>query len=185
MVNSLAQLLIKCTAPGVPDFYQGTELWDLSFVDPDNRRPVDYGMRASLLPQVTGEPSSAAHARALVDTRRDGRIKLFTIARALAVRQALPTRSAAASACRFAPRGRMPAGIRLRENGAFRHRGDLRAAADRSLPRCGVAAAGARLLERYRGGAALFARASTLVRIHRAGTDSDTQPRQRHPPRRG
>src|SRR6185295_17631327 len=40
--NSLAQLLIKITAPGVPDFYQGNELWDLSLVDPDNRRPVDY-----------------------------------------------------------------------------------------------------------------------------------------------
>jgi len=89
MVNSLAQLLIKCTAPGVPDFYQGTELWDLSFVDPDNRRPVDYAMRASLLQQVTGEPPAPAHARTLVDTRRDGRIKLFTIARALAARQAL------------------------------------------------------------------------------------------------
>ena len=84
MVNSLAQLLIKCTAPGVPDFYQGTELWDLSLVDPDNRRPVDYGIRASLLHQVTGEPPSPARARMLVDTRRDGRIKLFTIARALA-----------------------------------------------------------------------------------------------------
>ena len=43
--NSLAQLLIKITAPGVPDFYQGTELWDLNLVDPDNRRPVDYAMR--------------------------------------------------------------------------------------------------------------------------------------------
>ena len=42
MYNSLAQLLIKITAPGVPDFYQGTELWDLSLVDPDNRQPVDY-----------------------------------------------------------------------------------------------------------------------------------------------
>ena len=40
--NSLAQLLIKITAPGVPDFYQGTEFWDLNLVDPDNRRPVDY-----------------------------------------------------------------------------------------------------------------------------------------------
>ena len=43
--NSLAQLLIKITAPGVPDFYQGTELWDLNLVDPDNRRPVDYDAR--------------------------------------------------------------------------------------------------------------------------------------------
>jgi len=49
VVNSLAQLLIKCTAPGVPDFYQGTELWDLHLVDPDNRRPVDYAARTEAL----------------------------------------------------------------------------------------------------------------------------------------
>jgi len=89
MVNSLAQLLIKCTAPGVPDFYQGTELWDLTFVDPDNRRPVDYGVRTSLLQQVQTETPSPSHARTLVETRQNGRIKLYTIARALAVRRAL------------------------------------------------------------------------------------------------
>jgi (1->4)-alpha-D-glucan 1-alpha-D-glucosylmutase len=48
-INSLAQTLIKMVAPGVPDFYQGTELWDLSLVDPDNRRPVDYALRARLM----------------------------------------------------------------------------------------------------------------------------------------
>jgi (1->4)-alpha-D-glucan 1-alpha-D-glucosylmutase len=48
-INSLAQTLIKMVAPGVPDFYQGTELWDLSLVDPDNRRPVDFGLRSELL----------------------------------------------------------------------------------------------------------------------------------------
>ena len=48
-INSLAQTLIKMVAPGVPDFYQGTELWDLSLVDPDNRRPVDFALRAQLL----------------------------------------------------------------------------------------------------------------------------------------
>ena len=47
-INSLAQTLIKMVAPGVPDFYQGTELWDLSLVDPDNRRPVDFELRARL-----------------------------------------------------------------------------------------------------------------------------------------
>ena len=46
-MNSLAQTLLKYTAPGVPDLYQGGELWDLSLVDPDNRRPVDYGLRRS------------------------------------------------------------------------------------------------------------------------------------------
>jgi (1->4)-alpha-D-glucan 1-alpha-D-glucosylmutase len=48
-INSMAQTLIKMVAPGVPDFYQGTELWDLSLVDPDNRRPVDFGLRSDLL----------------------------------------------------------------------------------------------------------------------------------------
>src|SRR5258708_1948580 len=48
-INSLAQTLIKMTAPGVPDFYQGTELWNLSLVDPDNRRPVDFELRSELV----------------------------------------------------------------------------------------------------------------------------------------
>ena len=51
MMNSLAQLALKFTCPGVPDVYQGTELWDLSLVDPDNRRPVDYDRRLHLLNQ--------------------------------------------------------------------------------------------------------------------------------------
>jgi (1->4)-alpha-D-glucan 1-alpha-D-glucosylmutase len=84
--NSLAQLLIKITAPGVPDFYQGTELWDLSLVDPDNRRQVDYGLRTRLLAGVAGTGGDAALAASLLDTRTDGRIKLFTATRALATR---------------------------------------------------------------------------------------------------
>ncbi|WP_289445234.1 hypothetical protein, partial [Klebsiella pneumoniae] len=59
-INSLAQELIKLTAPGVPDFYQGSELWDLSLVDPDNRRPVDYPRRAGLLAE--GRALSAEEA---------------------------------------------------------------------------------------------------------------------------
>jgi (1->4)-alpha-D-glucan 1-alpha-D-glucosylmutase len=51
-VNSLSQALIKLTAPGVPDLYQGNELWDLSLVDPDNRRPVDYDLRRNLLSEL-------------------------------------------------------------------------------------------------------------------------------------
>ena len=51
-VNSLAQTVIRCTSPGVPDTYQGTELWDLSLVDPDNRRPVDYEIRTTLLADI-------------------------------------------------------------------------------------------------------------------------------------
>ena len=53
-VNSLAQTLIKLTAPGIPDFYQASELWDLSLVDPDNRRPVDYNLRRRLLSELDG-----------------------------------------------------------------------------------------------------------------------------------
>lgn len=51
-INSLSQLLLKLTSPGIPDTYQGTELWDLSLVDPDNRRPVDYGLRRRLLNEI-------------------------------------------------------------------------------------------------------------------------------------
>ncbi|MCL6640358.1 MAG: hypothetical protein K6T92_03190, partial [Candidatus Rokubacteria bacterium] len=54
-LNSLAQTLVKITAPGVPDFYQGTELWDFSLVDPDNRRPVDFALRRRLLEGLTAE----------------------------------------------------------------------------------------------------------------------------------
>ncbi len=57
-INSLAQTLVKLTAPGVPDFYQGAELWDLSLVDPDNRRPVDFEMRERILEDCGGSSSS-------------------------------------------------------------------------------------------------------------------------------
>ncbi|HVE70202.1 MAG TPA: malto-oligosyltrehalose synthase [Thermoanaerobaculia bacterium] len=78
-LNSLAQVVLKICSPGVPDFYQGTELWDYSLVDPDNRRPVDYARRASLLPTL-GTPSQ------LLRNWEDGRIKLYVTARALATR---------------------------------------------------------------------------------------------------
>jgi (1->4)-alpha-D-glucan 1-alpha-D-glucosylmutase len=89
IVNSLAQLLIKCTAPGVPDFYQGTELWDLSFVDPDNRRPVDYASRISLLDDLARRAAKPELAGDLLASRHDGRVKLFTMVRALAARRDL------------------------------------------------------------------------------------------------
>ena len=57
-VNSLAQTLLKHTAPGVPDLYQGAELWDLSLVDPDNRRPVDYRLRAKMLHEIKRMPAA-------------------------------------------------------------------------------------------------------------------------------
>jgi (1->4)-alpha-D-glucan 1-alpha-D-glucosylmutase len=81
--NSLAQLLIKITAPGVPDFYQGTELWDLNLVDPDNRRPVDYDARRRALAGLNDADPSALLAR-----RGDGHVKMFVATRALAARAA-------------------------------------------------------------------------------------------------
>ena len=81
-INSLAQTLIKLVAPGVPDFYQGTELWDLSLVDPDNRRPVDFDMRARLL---QGLPRLGA-AEVLADWE-SGLPKLWMIARVLRLRR--------------------------------------------------------------------------------------------------
>ena len=91
-LNSLAQLLIKVTAPGVPDFYQGTELWDLSLVDPDNRRPVDWALRRRLLDdlvkEIEGTQDLAGLARGLLKAREDGRVKLYLTRQALAFRLA-------------------------------------------------------------------------------------------------
>ena len=77
-INSLAQTLIKMVAPGVPDFYQGTELWDLSLVDPDNRRPVDFALRAGLMERA--RTASAAEALSDWDS---GLPKLWMMARVL------------------------------------------------------------------------------------------------------
>jgi (1->4)-alpha-D-glucan 1-alpha-D-glucosylmutase len=84
-IASLAQLVLKLTVPGVPDIYQGGELFDFSLVDPDNRRPVDWGERRVLLDAVTG-----ARARDLGARWQDGREKLFVTARLLALRRANP-----------------------------------------------------------------------------------------------
>jgi (1->4)-alpha-D-glucan 1-alpha-D-glucosylmutase len=89
-LNSLVQVLLKITAPGVPDFYQGTELWDLSLVDPDNRRPVDYARRAALLARLP-EPGRDDLAPALPDLVagwEDGRLKLYLTREALRCRGA-------------------------------------------------------------------------------------------------
>ena len=83
MVTGLARTVLKCTLPGIPDIYQGTELWDLSLVDPDNRRPVDYASRAAAL-EDGGDPA------ALLRSWPDGRIKQQVIARLLADRAAAP-----------------------------------------------------------------------------------------------
>ena len=86
MVNSLAQTLLRLTTPGVPDTYQGTELWDLSLVDPDNRRPVDYAAREQLLDALQIS-IAATTARSLVDTWLDGRVKLHLTSTALRLRR--------------------------------------------------------------------------------------------------
>ncbi len=90
-VNSLAQLVLKVVSPGVPDFYQGTDLWDLSLVDPDNRRPVDYGLRERLLREMKAaavQSGATSVAQEVTRDLGDGRIKLWTMARALELRQA-------------------------------------------------------------------------------------------------
>ena len=83
MLNSLAQLLLRIGSPGVPDIYQGSELWNLSLVDPDNRQPVDFALRQRLLKAVCG-----ATPGEMLEHWTDGRAKLFTLARALSFRRA-------------------------------------------------------------------------------------------------
>jgi (1->4)-alpha-D-glucan 1-alpha-D-glucosylmutase len=90
--NSLSQVLLKLTCPGVPDIYQGTELWDFSLVDPDNRRPVDFERRQAILAGLkkrVEEPREnlVSLARELWENSWDGRIKLFLIWRALQARR--------------------------------------------------------------------------------------------------
>lgn len=88
--NSLSQTLLKIASPGVPDFYQGTELWDYSFVDPDNRRPVDFDRRRSYLGEIKRQENIdlLRLIKELMAKREDGRIKLFLIRRALLARRA-------------------------------------------------------------------------------------------------
>jgi (1->4)-alpha-D-glucan 1-alpha-D-glucosylmutase len=83
-LNSLAQILLKTTCPGVPDFYRGQELWDFSLVDPDNRRPVDFRRREELLKSLVEEPAGVAE---LMSSWRDGRIKLHVTGQCLATRR--------------------------------------------------------------------------------------------------
>lgn len=87
MVSGLAQVLLRCTAPGVPDTYQGNELWDDSLVDPDNRRSVDFQARRQLLAELEAGP---VDAQGLWASRRDGRIKLWVLSRALRARREHP-----------------------------------------------------------------------------------------------
>jgi (1->4)-alpha-D-glucan 1-alpha-D-glucosylmutase len=82
-VNGLSQALLRCTAPGLPDLYQGTEFWDFSLVDPDNRRPVDFPARMAALEAAVPAPS-------LMADWREGRVKQAVIQCALALRRARP-----------------------------------------------------------------------------------------------
>ena len=84
VANGLARAVLKLTVPGVPDIYQGAELWDLNLVDPDNRRPVDYAARAEALAALGDDPA------VLLESWQDGRIKLFVIHRLLALRRDRP-----------------------------------------------------------------------------------------------
>jgi (1->4)-alpha-D-glucan 1-alpha-D-glucosylmutase len=86
MLNSLTQTILKLTVPGVPDFYQGTELWDFRLVDPDNRSPVDFAVRKQLLEEVQKEKPETLFA-----SWRDGRIKMMVTSRLLRLRRLAPS----------------------------------------------------------------------------------------------
>ena len=95
LINSLAQTLIKLTSPGVPDIYQGCELWQFNLVDPDNRRPVDFSVRREQLAQVkalVNKPPAQWRKplQTLIDDMSDGRIKLYLLWQSLALRQRWP-----------------------------------------------------------------------------------------------
>ncbi|HVM93053.1 MAG TPA: malto-oligosyltrehalose synthase [Terriglobales bacterium] len=91
MFNSLSQCLLRMTLPGVPDIYQGNELWDFSLVDPDNRRPVDYELRRQAMGKLpkAGAPRTELRdfAREALPDVRDGSIKMFLMQRALSIRK--------------------------------------------------------------------------------------------------
>jgi (1->4)-alpha-D-glucan 1-alpha-D-glucosylmutase len=92
--GSLAQVVLKVASPGVPDFYQGTELWDLSLVDPDNRRAVDFARRREMLARLQERHAAGDVPELLSELLagwHDGAVKLYTTWRALAVRAEHPT----------------------------------------------------------------------------------------------
>jgi (1->4)-alpha-D-glucan 1-alpha-D-glucosylmutase len=87
-LNSLGMVAVKLTSPGVPDTYQGNELWDFSLVDPDNRRPVDYAKREAVLRelQALGQAPGAATAKVFEDLPH-GRAKMYVLSRLLQLRR--------------------------------------------------------------------------------------------------
>lgn len=92
MFSSLSQLIIKMTAPGIPDFYQGSELWEFALVDPDNRHPVDYTTRQNLLNTLLQQrhDNLASFLSALLEKPEDGRIKLYVTFKGLNLRKKHP-----------------------------------------------------------------------------------------------
>jgi (1->4)-alpha-D-glucan 1-alpha-D-glucosylmutase len=90
-LNGLGQVLVKIAFPGVPDFYQGSELWDLRLVDPDNRGPIDFTKRIQLLQELCGDRRApAGPVDELLARWDDGRIKMFVVCKALGFRMANP-----------------------------------------------------------------------------------------------
>ncbi len=88
--NSLAQLLLKLTSPGVPDFYQGNEVWNFTLVDPDNRQPVDFAARIAGMQAIrsaSANEGAAACARRLIENLHDGQIKLYLTWKTLSLRR--------------------------------------------------------------------------------------------------
>jgi (1->4)-alpha-D-glucan 1-alpha-D-glucosylmutase len=88
--NSIIQTVLKLTAPGVPDIYQGAELWDFSMVDPDNRRPVDYDKRSIALEHSTDENQGDGRIALLMENWRGGHIKMKVVSDLLALRGRCP-----------------------------------------------------------------------------------------------
>ena len=92
MLNSLSQLLLKLTAPGIPDTYQGNEIWQFCLVDPDNRRPVDFAARREMLDSLQSwladaSTSTESKLKELLHNRSDGRVKLYILWKILSFRR--------------------------------------------------------------------------------------------------
>jgi (1->4)-alpha-D-glucan 1-alpha-D-glucosylmutase len=92
MLNGLSQTLLKCTCPGVPDTYQGSEIWDLRLVDPDNRRAIDFNHRISSFAAIQSSPDmqSGGAVEDLLLKWHDGRVKTHVLTRSLSARQKMP-----------------------------------------------------------------------------------------------
>lgn len=86
IINSLVYLTLKLTCPGIPDIYQGCELWNFSLVDPDNRRPVDYDLHANHLDSLSNIDKNERY-KILLNNYKDGRIKLFILNKLLNIRK--------------------------------------------------------------------------------------------------